>query len=361
MDEIFAGPIKGHGLKGLISRIWYSIKRRIINPENIYNRKIDASNLEFVILAAGKSTRNYPHSKGLPHKSLVPFGSRKVIDEVMRQIIVAGGKHITIVVSDDSVITAFEACFKREPEIENKFMRKGDTTRLELLQSLYIPEDVEIKYVVQRQPLGTGHATAVAYEPIRESGRNVVMIWPDDIFVADRFAKYPEDRVPMYRRAVARYVLEGGRGNMAITRYVKDPSRWGVISKGYYVEKPVDMVSHEAVNGFFIFDKEVCEELLSEAKRAEAGEKIEGLIGGEHTFIPALNRIIEKNPRKMKVRTVQMKDSDIYLDCGSIEGYEKALIYTLLAESRFARDNFKFIKLILPRVENNIRREEGAK
>ncbi len=35
-------------------------------------------NLEFVVLAAGKSTRNYPHSKGIPHKSLVPFGSRKV-------------------------------------------------------------------------------------------------------------------------------------------------------------------------------------------------------------------------------------------------------------------------------------------
>ena len=64
-------------------------------------------NLEFVILAAGKSTRNYPHSKGIPHKSLVPFGSRKIIDFIMSQIILAGGKHITIVVADDAAIEAF--------------------------------------------------------------------------------------------------------------------------------------------------------------------------------------------------------------------------------------------------------------
>jgi len=361
LDEIFQGPIKGHGIKGLASRILYSVKRRLLRLENAYDREVDASGLEFVILAAGKSTRNYPHSKGLPHKSLVPFGSRKVIDEVMRQIIAAGGRHVTIVVSDESVVSAFESCFKREPEIESKFLKKGDHPRLELLQSLYVPEDMDIKYVMQRKPLGTGHATAMAYEPIRNTGRNVVMIWPDDIFVADRYARYPEDRIPVYRRAVVRYIAEGSGGNMAITRQVKDPSRWGVIHKGYYVEKPPSPVSRQAVNGFFIFDREVCEELLAEAKRLEAGEQIEGLIGGEHTFIPALNRIIDRNPKKMKVRTVQLKESDIYLDCGSIEGYEKALLYALLAESRFNRDNFRFIRLILPRIERNLKKEEDNK
>ena len=104
-------------------------------------------NLEFVILAAGKSTRNYPHSKGIPHKSLVPFGSRKIIDFIMSQIILAGGKHITIVVADDAAIEAFHNCFVREPEIESKFEAKGNLTGLELLQSLYVPDDVDIKYL----------------------------------------------------------------------------------------------------------------------------------------------------------------------------------------------------------------------
>ena len=86
---------------------------------------LTTNDLEFVILAAGKSTRNYPHSKGIPHKSLVPFGSRKVIDFIMKQIILAGGKHITIVVADNSAVDAFKQCFSREPEIEEKFESKG--------------------------------------------------------------------------------------------------------------------------------------------------------------------------------------------------------------------------------------------
>ncbi|MDR2099001.1 MAG: NTP transferase domain-containing protein, partial [Rickettsiales bacterium] len=64
--------------------------------------------IEFVILAAGKSTRNYPHSKGLPHKSLIPLGSRKVIDQIIKEAIRAGIRHITFVCADDRAREAFE-------------------------------------------------------------------------------------------------------------------------------------------------------------------------------------------------------------------------------------------------------------
>jgi UTP-glucose-1-phosphate uridylyltransferase len=320
--------------------------------------QVDTGKLEFVILAAGKSTRNYPHSKGLPHKSLVPFGSRKVIDHIMRQIIESGGKHVTIVVSEDDAKKAFEQCFRREPEIENKFTNKGNMVGLELLQSLYVPENIDIKYVMQPEPKGTGHAAGLAYESIRKTGRNMVMIWPDDIILADRYARFAEDRVPIYKRAVDRYVTEGGRGNVVITRYVKDPSRWGVVDKGYYREKPKDASSHEAAVGFCIFDREVCEEILRETKALDRGEEVAGLVGGELTFIPALNRVIDGDPKVMKIRTVPMQPTDIYLDCGSIEGYEKALLYTLLTESKFNRDNLRFIERILPRVEGMVKRQE---
>ncbi|MDR1477045.1 MAG: hypothetical protein LBI17_02865, partial [Rickettsiales bacterium] len=183
------------------------------------------------------------------------------------------------------------------------------------------------------------------------------MIWPDDIFLSDRHAKYPEDRIPIYKRAVNTYVSEGGRGNIVITRYVKDPSRWGVVDRGYYREKPTDGASHDAGVGFCIFDREVCEEISKEAKAFDRGEAVEGLVGGELTFIPALNRVIARNPKVMKIRTVQMQPTDIYLDCGSIDGYEKALLYTLLAESKFNESNLRFIKAILPRIESRNRKD----
>ncbi|MDR0367411.1 MAG: hypothetical protein LBH41_02440 [Rickettsiales bacterium] len=358
MNDIFQEPLKGHGIKGLVSRLWYAVKRRFTRPEKLLEQTPNAEGLEFVILAAGKATRNYPHSKGLPHKSLAPFGSRKVIDEVIGQVLAAGGRHITIVVSSQDAIHAFESAFRREPDIEKKFEKKGDTARLELLKSLYIPDGVEIKYVVQAEPKGTGHATALAYGPIRETGRGVVMIWPDDVFLADHGAKYPEDRAPIYKRAVAKYLAGGGKGNMAITRRVKNPSRWGIIEDGRYVEKPDNAKGDHAACGFIIFDREVCEELLSEAKRLDAGQKVAGLVGGEHTFIPALNRAVDRDPKAMRIKVEAKRESDVYLDCGTTEGYEKALLYTLLTESRFARDNFKFTRKLLPRIDKNIKRDK---
>jgi len=320
--------------------------------------KIDTGNLEFVILAAGKSTRNYPHSKGLPHKSLAPFGSRKVIDHVVSQIIEAGGRHITIVVSNEAVKSAFEACFVREPEIENKFLKKGDTIGLELLKSLYVPENVEIKYVIQPEPRGVGHAVGLVYSKMKNKERSIVMIWPDDIILSDRYTTFPENRASIYKRAVERYVREGGRGNLVITRRVTDPERWGVVLDGFYREKPKGLKSADAGVGCVIIDRDVCAELAKETKALDSGKKVDGLVGGEMIPFNAMNRAVERNPKLMRVRSEPMLPSDTYLDCGTLEGYEKSLLYTLLTESKFNRTNFKFLRKTMPRIERYIDKEE---
>lgn len=307
-------------------------------------------NLEFVVLAAGKSTRNYPHSKGIPHKSLVPFGSRKVIDFIMKQIILAGGKHITIVVADNSAVDAFKQCFSREPEIEEKFESKGKYKSLELLQSLYIPEDVEIRYQIQEKPRGTGHAVGRVYNEIRNTGRNIVMIWPDDIVLCDKKSSDKYKRTPIYKRAVDEYIKMGGKGNLGITRPVDDPSRWGIIDEGYFKEKPKDSKSNQAAFGLFIFDKAVCEKLYQSSKAMDEGKAVEGIVGGELAFADALNKTVDEDPSTQKIHTIPMQDTDTYLDCGSIEGYEKALLYTLLTESEFEDENLEFIKPIIDKL-----------
>ncbi len=306
-------------------------------------------NLEFVVLAAGKSTRNYPHSKGIPHKSLTPFGSRKVIDFIMKQIIIAGGKHITIVVSDNAAIEAFEQCFLKEPEIENKFEAKGNTKSLELLQSLYIPDDVKINYMIQPTPKGTGHAVGMVYNLIKDTGRNIVMIWPDDIVLADKNSNDLYKKTPIYKRAVDEYVKMGCKGNLGITRHVEDPSRWGVIDEGYFKEKPKDSKSNNAAFGLFIFDNSVSKKLMDSAKLMDEGKAVEGIVGGELAFADALNSAIKENPGT-EIKALCMQDTDTYLDCGSIEGYEKALLYTMLTESEFEDSNLEFIKPIIDKL-----------
>ena len=305
-------------------------------------------NLEFVVLAAGKSTRNYPHSKGIPHKSLVPFGSIKVIDFVMKQIILAGGKHVTIVVADEAAVNAFKQCFAHEPEIEAKFEAKGKTQALNLLRKLYIPEDVEVKYLIQEKPRGTGHAVGRVYNQIRNTGRNIVMIWPDDVVLSDK-TKTNEDSC-IYKRAVDKYIEMGCKGNLGITRPVEDPSRWGIIDEGYFKEKPKESKSNQAAFGLFIFDKKVCEKLYQSSVAMDEGKEVDGLVGGELAFAAALNSTIDEDPKVQKIHSIPMLDSDMYLDCGSIEGYEKALLYTLLAESEFKDDNLRFIKPIVDKL-----------
>lgn len=301
--------------------------------------------LEFVILAAGKSTRNYPHSKGIPHKCLMPFGSYKIIDFIMKQIIIAGGKHITIVVPDTASIEYFKQCFAHEPEIEQKFKNKGNMTALSLLENTYIPDDIEIRYQIQEKPNGTGHAVGRVYNEIKDTGRNIVMIWPDDIILSAK------GTVPIYKRAVDKYLSLGCKGNLGITRPVDDPSRWGIIDDGYFKEKPKESKSNQAAFGLFIFDKEVCKKLYDASKLIDNGKTADGMVGGELVFADALNKTIDEDKETHQIYTIPLEETDIYLDCGCIEGYEKALLYTLVTESDFKENNLKFIVPVIEKLQ----------
>ena len=298
-----------------------------------------SKDLEFVILAAGKSTRNYPHSKGIPHKCLMPFGSIKIIDYIVNQIVQAGGKFITVVVPDENSINYFKECFKKEPEIEAKFEKKGKISSLQLLRQVYIPDDVEIRYQIQEKPKGTGHAVGMVYNEIKNTGRRIVMIWPDDIIISKD--------VPIYKRVVEKYISMNGVGNLGLTRKVADPSRWGIVDNGYFKEKPKETSSNEAAFGLFIFDKKVLEKLYNAAIKMEKGEEVDGVVDSELAFADALNKTIDEDPENQKIQTICMDDGDKYFDCGCIEGYEKALIYTLIYQSKFKEENRKFLTEIL--------------
>ena len=295
--------------------------------------------LEFVILAAGKSTRNYPHSKGIPHKCLMPFGSIKIIDYIINQIVEAGGKFITIVVPDENSINYFKDCFKKEPEIEAKFEKKGKISSLELLRQVYIPDDVEIRYQIQKEPKGTGHAVAGVYNEIKKTNRHIVMIWPDDIIISKD--------VSIYKRVVDKYILMNGVGNLGITRKVEDPSRWGIVDNGYFKEKPKESLSNEAAFGLFVFDNKVVEKLYEALVKMEKGEVVDGVVDGELAFADALNKTIDEDPEHQKIQTICMNDGDKYFDCGCIEGYEKALLYTLIYKSKFKDENKQFLQEII--------------
>ena len=310
---------------------------------------LTADDLEFVILAAGKSTRNYPHSKGIPHKSLIPLGSRKVIDHIIKEMINSGAKHITIVCSDEKAKEAFELCFTKEKNIEDKFKKSGNIIGLELLQSLYIPDNIEIKYVIQKEPKGLGHAIGLAN--MVANGRHLVIRVPDDIVIPNHCAKNPELRKPVVQRCIEKYIADGIGGNMFVTRHVNDPSRWGIIDEGIFKEKPKESKSNEAFQTLAILDAKIGKRLEEVAKHVDTKGTEEYNLweteGKEIHFDKYLNEEVKKDPEKMSIRTFPIAKTDTYLDCGTLQGYEEALLYTLLKESVFKERNKKTAEILL--------------
>ena len=78
------------------------------------------NDIEFIIPCGGKSTRNYPHSKGIAHKALLPFGDMRLIDFLLKDIIHIGGRHITLVCSNQGVIDAFKEALSPDIKTEEK-------------------------------------------------------------------------------------------------------------------------------------------------------------------------------------------------------------------------------------------------
>jgi UTP-glucose-1-phosphate uridylyltransferase len=310
---------------------------------------LTSNDLEFIILAAGKSTRNYPHSKGIPHKSLIPLGSRKVIDHIIRELISSGAKHITIVCSDIKAKEAFELCFTKEQKIEDKFKKNGNIIGLELLQSLYVPDDVDIKYVIQKEPKGLGHAIGLANKVA--DGRHLVVRVPDDIILPNHCINDAELRKPAVRRCIEKYIKDGVGGNMFITRHVQDPSRWGIIDDGIFKEKPSESKSDEAFHTLAILDKKVAKRLQEVAERIDTVGTEEYNLwekeGKEIHFDKYLNEEVKKDTEHMAIRTYPIAKTDTYLDCGTLQGYEEALLYTLLKESVFREKNKEVAQILL--------------
>ncbi|MDR3126718.1 MAG: hypothetical protein LBT92_03750 [Rickettsiales bacterium] len=300
-----------------------------------------ASGIEFVVLAAGKSTRNYPHSKGLPHKSLMPIGSVKIIDKIMREPIEAGIKGISVVVSDEKAREAFEACFTRDKKVEEKFEKSGNTVGLELLQSLYIPDDVRIRYVIQREPKGLAHAIGLA--AAEAPGRPVIWRYPDDLVMNRHVRRGGKSFVA---RLIEKYVADGCGGSLFATRKVADPSRWGVIDNGVFLEKSKTTKSRECSCVAVAVDADFAGILADVARRADTpGTKEYGMWedGGEIHFAEYINQFVASRPGA-GIRAFPLSRDDIYLDGGTIQGYEEAILYSLLHESRFARENRRVAK-----------------
>jgi UDP-N-acetylglucosamine diphosphorylase / glucose-1-phosphate thymidylyltransferase / UDP-N-acetylgalactosamine diphosphorylase / glucosamine-1-phosphate N-acetyltransferase / galactosamine-1-phosphate N-acetyltransferase len=180
-----------------------------------------------ILLCAGKSTRTYPLTLTRP-KALLPIANRPLIEYTLDTL----NEHV------DEVL--FVVGYRKE-DIKEHLGHKY--------------KDLKIRYVEQKEQLGTGHALLSAKEYIND---RVIVLNGDDIYA-------PEDIATLLKEQAA-----------ILCKHVDNPERFGVVflEKGNavrIVEKPKDPPSNLANIGAYVFPKEVIS-ALEKVKKSSRGE-----------------------------------------------------------------------------------------
>ncbi len=293
--------------------------------------------IEFVIACGGLSTRNFPHSKGIAHKCLMPFGDVRLIDAVLSTIIRMGGRHITLVCSEQETIEAFKTALARDDKTVEKLRNKNRAEIADTLQSTFLPDDVDLKFVIQDRPIGTAHVLYCASKV--SQNRHMVLIFPDDILVSK-----DEDNSHL-KRLVDDFIQNTHQ--ILLTGIEKeDVSNNAILTNKRLIEKPKIPANH--IGGFspIVLPKELITVLKKEWE--ENQEEILNL-GHEWLYVDIINSFLDKGGEAQGffIKMFMKDNSDILLDTGALPLYERAQLLALLKLSRFKDKNREMAQKLL--------------
>ena len=125
-----------------------------------------------VIPAAGLGTRFLPATKAQP-KGLLPIVDTPAIQLVVEEALAAGLDDVIVVLGPDQ--DALRVHFAADPALEAELEARGKTDALERVRRATRPE---VRFVVQEEALGLGHAVAVA-APLLGDARFAVLLGDD--------------------------------------------------------------------------------------------------------------------------------------------------------------------------------------
>jgi UTP--glucose-1-phosphate uridylyltransferase len=129
-----------------------------------------------VFPAAGLGTRFLPATKAQP-KEMLPLVDKPMIQYVVEEAVAAGLRDILIITGRGK--HAIEDHFDRNFELEHYLEQSGKLDQLDDVRA--VNDMADIHYIRQRDPLGLGHAVAVAREHVGNEPFAVLL--GDDIMV----------------------------------------------------------------------------------------------------------------------------------------------------------------------------------
>lgn len=273
-----------------------------------------------VIPVAGMGTRFLPVTKSVP-KEMLPIIDKPTLQYIIEECVKSGIEEILLITSPYK--RNVEDHFDQSFELETRLEQKGKLKELEIVKS--ISNLVNIFYIRQGEPLGSGHAISLAKAFVNDEP--FAVLWGDDVM---------DSEVPVLKQLID--VYEKHDCNVIGVQKV-DPhlvSKYGMVEFEQgdkiktIVEKPNigEEPSLYAGLGRYIVKPEIFEELahLSKGK------------GNEYQFTDAMMGLMKKQP------FYACKFKGNYYDIGSQIGYLKANIAFGLKRDDIKEDLKEYLK-----------------
>ncbi|MDR2902407.1 MAG: hypothetical protein LBU87_04790 [Lactobacillales bacterium] len=297
-------------------------------------------NIEFIVACGGNSTRNYPHSKNASHKGLLPLGDVRLIDITLGQIIKMGGRHITLVCSNQKVIDTFKEALRTDKATEEKLRKSGRGAIADVLAGTFLPEDTDLKFVIQDKPLGTAHVLGLAHRVSPD--RAAVLLFPDDIILShDENNSNLKKIVDEFLKDTHQVLLTGVEK--------EDVSNNAILVDGRLIEKPKNPTSNIGSYSPFVFPKETMDFIEKQtAEMEKTGIMPHGDANREWYYVDGINAFLDAEEGKgFSVQMFLKDDRDELLDTGTLPLYELAQIRALFEHSVFKEENKKYARELL--------------
>ena len=261
-----------------------------------------------IIPLAGLGTRLLPLTSVLP-KELLPINGKPALEYILDECSEAGIKQIIFIISKKKKM--IKKYFYNDNFFKSIIKKKKNRKNL-LLQYKKIRKFKKmIKFVYQNSPRGTGDAVLKCKKLIKS--KNFLMLLPDDLIVKKNCSI---QMIKMHKKY---------KSSVIASKKVKrtDVSRWGIFNLkkinnrnfliNDVVEKPSirSAPSNYAVIGRYILPSEIFKVLAKQ----RPGQN------GEIHITDAIRSLINK-----KNKFVGHVFAGKYLDCGSMQGYNKSFI-----------------------------------
>ena len=286
------------------------------------SKKIDT----VVIPIAGAGTRLLPATKAIS-KEMLPILNKPLIDYAVDEAKNAGINNFIFILNPYNKL--LKVYFTRNFTLEKLLYKKKEFQLLNNIKKSYINK-AQVNYIIQKEPLGLGHAILCAERVIKN--RSFAVILPDDLITGKNCLK----------ELIKQHSMNSG--NIIASMKVKwnDVSKYGIISPESIskrrklnkvkelIEKPTikKAPSNLAVVGRYILDNSI----FSYLQKTRKG------LNGEIQLTDALSMSINKIP------DYSYNFSGTRYDCGNLLGMFRAQLSLLLKRKSLSKETLGIIK-----------------